>query len=66
MLTSRMLTSGIQKQLKYIKEGVSHGVWHIEHLKRWIKKVWQHTINTEHTKKAIISIPTLSPISEAS
>ena len=53
MLTSGMLTSGIQKQLKYTKEGVSHGVWHIEHLKRWIKKAWQCAIVREHMKKAI-------------
>ena len=47
-----MHISGVQNQLKYTEEGVSHGIWHIEHLKRWIKKVWQRFINTEHMKKA--------------
>ena len=60
-----MLTSGIQKQFKYTKEGLSHGVWHIEHLKRWTKKAWQCAINREE-EEDYISISTLSQISEAS
>ena len=30
----------------------------IEHLKRWIKKVWQGAINTEHMK----TVPKVAPL----